>query len=256
MQLVLHPDCVFELSATRRYLCKNGSWACDGYHDGGAKSAKLGDLARAVDRQLRAAIDFPAQLKDRAEPKYLVKMIDAEVADYLAYKEAHRPVVVDIDFAEAGADPRGGERHPGGAARRRGAGGRTAGQGARRGSTFVAEPGTAREQGRPEPETSPAPSGSDPQDAIKDPFGLAAEERALVEALLAGRQAPVAKTSADLLVDAINEKLFDLVGDTVVEPRRGRRRAELIEDYADDVRKALGLRLKKRTCVLLVRPSW
>ena len=105
---------------------------------------------------------------------------------------------------------------------------------------FVAEPGTAREQGRPEPKTSPAPSGSDPQDAIKDPFGLAAEERALVEALLAGRQAPVAKTSADLLVDAINEKLFDLVGDTVVEFGAGGA-PELIEDYADDVRKALGL---------------
>ena len=104
----------------------------------------------------------------------------------------------------------------------------------------VAEPEPTREQGRPEPKTSPAPSGSDPQDAIKDPFGLTAEERALVEALLAGRQAPVAKTSADLLVDAINEKLFDLVGDTVVEFGAGGA-PELIEDYADDVREALGL---------------
>lgn len=230
-----HPDCVFELSATRRHICKNGSWACDGYHDGGAKSAKLGDLARAVDRQLRAAIDFPAQLKDHAEPKYLVKMIDAEVADYLAYKEAHRPVVVDIDFSKL-AQIRAAasvtqeallvdeEREDAPQAEKLGA------------SVFAEPPASAK----PEPATSPAPSGDDQQGVRNDAFGLTEDERALVEALLAGRPAPDAKTSADLLVDAINEKLFDLVGDTVVE--FGADGApELIEDYADDVREALGL---------------
>lgn len=228
-----HPDCVFELSATRRYICKNGSWACDGYHDGGAKSAKLGDLARAVDRQLRAAIDFPAQLKDHAEPKYLVKMIDTEVADYLAYKEAHRPVVVDIDFSKL--------------AQIRAAASVT--QEAllvdeEREDAPQAEgaevPAAAEPEPEPEPETSPEPSDGSAQSGQKDAFDLTDEERALVEALLAGGQAPAAKTSADLLVDAINEKLFDLVGDTVVE--FGADGApELIEDYADDVREALGL---------------
>lgn len=230
-----HPDCVFELSATRRYICKNGSWACDGYHDGGAKSAKLGDLARAVDRQLRAAIDFPAQLKDHAEPKYLVKMIDAEVADYLAYKEAHRPVVVDIDFSKL-AQIRAAasvtqeallvdeEREDAPQAEGLEA------------AVFAEPPASAK----PEPATPPAPSGDDQQGARNDAFGLTEDERALVEALLAGGQAPAAKTSADLLVDAINEKLFDLVGDTVVE--FGADGApELIEDYADDVREALML---------------
>lgn len=230
-----HPDCVFELSATRRYICKNGSWACDGYHDGGAKSAKLGDLARAVDRQLRAAIDFPAQLKDHAEPKYLVKMIDAEVADYLAYKEAHRPVVVDIDFSKL-AQIRAAasvtqeallvdeERED-------------APQAEGPETSAVSEPPTSAE---PEPITPPAASGDDQQGVRNDAFGLTEDERALVEALLAGRPAPDAKTSADLLVDAINEKLFDLVGDTAVEFGAGGA-PELIEDYADDVREALGL---------------
>lgn len=230
-----HTDCVFELSATRRYICKNGNWACDGYHDAGAKSAKLGDLARAVDRQLRAAIDFPAQLKDHAEPKYLVKMIDAEVADYLAYKEAHRPVVVDIDFSKL-AQIRAAasvtqeallvdeERED-------------APQAEGLGTSVLVEPPAIAE---PEPATSPATSGDDQQDARKDAFNLTEDERALVKALLEGEQAPCAKTSADLLVDAVNEKLFDLVGDTVVE--FGADGApKLIEDYADDVREALGL---------------
>ena len=92
----------------------------------------------------------------------------------------------------------------------------------------------------PEPEPAPEPLDGDAPGGKKDAFGLTGEERTLVEALLAGGQAPGAKTSADLLVDAINEKLFDLVGDTVVE--FGADGApELIEDYADDVREALGL---------------
>ena len=69
-----------------------------------------------------------------------------------------------------------------------------------------------------------------------DDLGLAAEERGLLEDLLAGRPARAAQ--ADLLVDAINEKLFDLVGDTVLEfDETGS--PVLVEDYVDDVRSAL-----------------
>ena len=61
----------------------------------------------------------------------------------------------------------------------------------------------------------------------------------MIAALLGGGPAQ-AVGSVDLLVDGINEKLFGLVGDTVLEfgpdgvP-------QIIEDYADDVREALGL---------------
>ena len=95
-----HEDCVYELSPTRRYVCKNGLWSCDSYHDGGARSAKLGQIVRAVDRQLRQALGYAHPLKDHAEAKYLVKIIDDEIAAYLGWKQASAPRRVEIDLSK------------------------------------------------------------------------------------------------------------------------------------------------------------
>ncbi|WP_417576200.1 TerB N-terminal domain-containing protein [Paratractidigestivibacter sp.] len=266
-----HPDCVYELSDTRSYICKDGHWTCDGFHDGGARSAKLGDLCRAVDRQMRAAIGFPSQLKDHAEPKYLVKMIDAEISDYLAYKEAHKPVVVDIDLSKlAGIRAAASvtqeallidEERDETCASEAGAEGLSpcpadsdlaaAKTGARVAAAPV--PGDLSPRAVPhEPEapvappceedclsmeTNPQAQGQPPRKGVGP--DLTTDERALIAALLGGGPAQ-AVGSVDLLVDGINEKLFGLVGDTVLEfgpdgvP-------QIIEDYADDVREALGL---------------
>lgn len=57
--------------------------------------------------------------------------------------------------------------------------------------------------------------------------------------LLEGHSDAPAGVSEDMLVDAINEKLFDVVGDTVIEFGAGG--AQVIEDYEDEVRGVLGL---------------
>lgn len=246
-----HADCAYELSPTRRYVCRQGNWTCEGYHDGGAKSAKLGDICRAVDRQLRAALDYPAQLKDHAEPKYLVKMIDAEIADYLAYKEAHRPVVIDIDLSKlAGIRSAAAvtqeallvdeEREEGTAQPQ---------------SLSPSSNSPVRTEAPPAPQAhaelraeigSPAgPSLLTPESTPKEtmgPYGLSQSEVAFLQALLKSNEEELIRgvgSSVDLVVDAVNEKLFELLGDTAIEfgddgePR-------LVEDYVDDVREALG----------------
>ena len=53
-----------------------------------------------------------------------------------------------------------------------------------------------------------------------------------------GRAVAASGLSEDMLVDAINEALFDAVGDTVIE--FGPAGPELIEDYREDVREVLG----------------
>ncbi len=76
------------------------------------------------------------------------------------------------------------------------------------------------------------------------PTGLSDGERAYLIALIEGdahlRASAVAEAarSEDLLVDAINEALFDQMGDTVLE--YGDAGPELIEDYLDDVKELLG----------------
>ncbi|WP_321971313.1 TerB N-terminal domain-containing protein [Paratractidigestivibacter sp.] len=247
-----HEDCVFELSPTRRYVCRQGNWTCEGYHDGGAKSAKLGDICRAVDRQLRAALDYPAQLKDHAEPKYLVKMIDAEIVDYLAYKEAHRPIVIDIDLSKLAGirsaaavtqeallvDEERDEGTPSGAADLSSCSNSPDSHGG------DIKPPPAHAELLAETSSPAAPSLLAPESTPSDgtgPYGLSQGEVSFLWALLKGNKEELiqgAGKSVDLVVDAVNEKLFDLLGDTAVEFGDDGT-PQLVEDYAGDVRDVL-----------------
>ncbi|MBM6775552.1 TerB N-terminal domain-containing protein [Olsenella profusa] len=220
-----HPDCVYQLGETRRYACRNGIWTCDALHDGGGRSAKLGQVLRAVDRQLRAALDYPHPLKERGDPKYLTQMIDREVRDYLDWKRAHAPRRVEIDLSKLA--------------------------GIRSAAAVTREALLVDEEREEVPvaeqvptqaaSPSPAPAHNPERDSAAGeknaPHGLTSEELALLRALLAGQTVPAG--GSDLLVDSINEKLFDLLGDTAVEfgPDGA---PELVEDYADDVRETLG----------------
>ncbi len=250
-----HADCVYELSPTRSYICKDGRWTCDGFHDGGTKSTKLGDICRAVDRRLRGALDFPAQLKDHGEPKYLIKIIDAEVTDYLAWKEAHKPVVIDIDLSKlAGIRSAAAitqeallvdeEREGGDVGADAGSLSPSSGSPDSHGGDIESPPAHAA----PRAETNrssqrqidtPSTPGSSLAESTGR-YGLTHVETELLEALLEdSSEFGSVGGSVDLLVDSINEKLFELLGDTAVEfGEDGRPR--IIEDYVKDVRDALG----------------
>ena len=103
----------------------------------------------------------------------------------------------------------------------------------------------------PAPESAVAPPASAPAPvpqsatalaphSAKPTICLTAQEHALLDALLARKEAPAtAGTSLDMLVDSINEKLFDLVGDTVLE--FGDAGPVLVEDYEQDLRGYLQL---------------
>ena len=71
--------------------------------------------------------------------------------------------------------------------------------------------------------------------------GLSEQELAFVRGLLEGDVVlpPGPMGSLDMLVDAVNERLFDELGDTAVEFDASGRPA-IIEDYADDVRGIVG----------------
>ena len=215
-----HADVARTLGETRRYECRNGIWTCTALHDGGQRSSKLGQTLRAVDRQLRAALDYPHLLKEQGDPKYLVRLIDREIADYLEWTRTHAPVRVEIDLSKLA--------------------GIRAGAAATRESLLIDE---EREDEAATPTTPttpaapPAPERQEPRAEKNPPLDLTTDELELIQALLDGRAPGTA--AADLLVDSVNEKLFDLLGDTAVEFDETGTPA-LVEDYVDDVRKALG----------------
>lgn len=210
---------------------------------------------RAVDRALRLALDFEHPLKDDGKTaKYVQKIIDDEVLAWTRWSESHAPRRIEIDLRALD-----GIRATAAATReallideeRMGEGSLLD---AADGSAQSAAPSSVRAEG--DPGDGEHTCGAGPSEAERPhptglavsehphPTGLSDGERAYLIALIEGdahlRASAVAEAarSEDLLVDAINEALFDQMGDTVLE--YGDAGPELIEDYLDDVKELLG----------------
>lgn len=264
----LHADADYELDPLQRYCCEHGRWTCSRVWGARDKSSRLGAIMRACDRKLRVALAYPHTLKPREEPKYLEQIIDREIADWLAWKEAHAPREVHIDLSKlsgiraAAAETREAllideERED-----ETGAMGARAQASAPLGAdhAFV----TSACEDAPEGSSclqadlaSNAPAGDQVMElcsapgspvahdeaphrcAHKEPAGpLTPEQAAFVQALLDGTAPTLAPgVSVDMMVDAINDALFDLLGDTALE--FGPDGPVIIEDYIDDLRGVL-----------------
>ena len=257
-----HEDCEYRLDPIHIYRCQNGFWECMRIHGSRQKSSKLGEMMRACDQRLRLALDPTHPLKEEKVPKYLAKIIDDEIVAWLSWDAAHQPVKIDIDLSQLGhirsaaaqtreallIDEEREDDVPMEAE-----------------ATLVEQPNTesapsmtagpgemATRQDEPdEPTVSteefgvvapllvsvPAPVTPASAEAANklapaaDAFLRALLERNTAQATLAVAQSG---KSEDMLVDSINEALFDLVGDTVIE--FGSAGPQIIEDYEADVR--------------------
>ena len=257
-----HEDCEYRLDPIHIYRCQNGFWECMRIHGSRQKSSKLGEMMRACDQRLRLALDPAHPLKEEKVPKYLAKIIDDEIVAWLSWDAAHQPVKIDIDLSQLG-------HIRSAAAQTREAllideereddaleDAEAAGPGkpeARPMAEAIVEPVAApMEQDEADEPTipteqfgvvapllapAPTPATAMPAD-ITSALAPAAEDylRALLEQNAAQAASAVARSgqSEDMLVDSINEALFDLVGDTVIE--FGAAGPQIIEDYEADVR--------------------
>ena len=257
-----HEDCEYHLDPIHIYRCQNGFWECMRIHGSRQKSSKLGEMMRACDQRLRLALDPAHPLKEEKVPKYLAKIIDDEIVAWLSWDAAHQPVKIDIDLSQLGhirsaaAQTREAllideEREDGAPVEAE--------------ATLIEQPSTESAPGM----TAEPGEMTMQQDEPDEPT-VSTEEFGVVAPLLASVPAPVTPASTeaanklapaataylralleqnaaqatsaversgqseDMLVDSINEALFDLVGDTVIE--FGAAGPQIIEDYAADVR--------------------
>lgn len=273
-----HPDVVYRASATRCYVCRNGRWQCEQFYRAGERSSELGRVLRAVDGRLRERLDYPHKLKEARVPKYLLAIIDKQIDALLAQRaaeaaaeEQRRAREVHIDFSKLagirataaatreallvdeereGAAPMLRSPHDGNAEE-------TAPNVVRTGAlpAHAGAPATgALPSGAPASSSSaPAASGTQapiaPTDASAQAGGaalLTEDEAAYLACLIA--QAPASEraivlrragTTEALMVDALNEKLYDELGDIAVED--GEDGPQVIEDYVEDVKGYAGL---------------
>lgn len=257
-----HEDCEYRLDPIHVYRCQNGFWECMRIHGSRQKSSKLGEMMRACDQRLRLALDPAHPLKEEKVPKYLAKIIDDEITAWLSWDAAHQPVKIDIDLSQLGhirsaaaqtreallideeredstladaetADSGQPEAEPATAAT-------VEAVAAAAGQDEDDEPTISTEQfGVVAPLLVPTPAFAvaTPADATNELAPAAdAYLRALLEhnAVQAESAVVQSEQSEDMLVDTINEALFDLVGDTVIEFSAAG--PQIIEDYEADVR--------------------
>lgn len=273
-----HPGVVYRASATRCYVCRNGRWQCEQFYRAGERSSELGRVLRAVDGRLRERLDYPHKLKEARVPKYLLAIIDKQIDALLAQRaaeataeEQRRAREVHIDFSKLagirataaatreallvdeereGAAPMLRSPHDGNAEE-------TAPNAVWTGAlpAHAGAPATgALPSGAPASSSSaPAASGTQapiaPTDASAQAGGaalLTEDEAAYLACLIA--QAPASEraivlrragTTEALMVDALNEKLYDELGDIAVED--GEDGPQVIEDYVEDVKGYAGL---------------
>lgn len=254
-----HEDCEYRLDPIHIYRCQNGFWECMRIHGSRQKSSKLGEMMRACDQRLRLALDPAHPLKEEKVPKYLAKIIDDEIVAWLSWDAAHQPVKIDIDLSQLGhirsaaAQTREAllideEREDGASAEAEAA---DSGQPeAEPVADAIVEPVAAPiRQDEPTISTeqfgvvapllapTPAFAAAAPADATSELAPAAnAYLRALLEHNAVQAESAVVQSgqSEDMLVDTINEALFDLVGDTVIE--FGAAGPQIIQDYEADVR--------------------
>lgn len=257
-----HEDCEYRLDPIHIYRCQNGFWECMRIHGSRQKSSKLGEMMRACDQRLRLALDPGHPLKEEKVPKYLAKIIDDEITAWLSWDAAHQPVKIDIDLSQLGhirsaaAQTREAllidEEREDDALAEVDTVGSEQPKAERAAGAFV-EPVTAaaRQDEADEPTisteqfgvvapllvpTPPLAAAASTDAATELAPAATAYLRALLEQNAAQATAAVAHSgqSEDMLVDTINEALFDLVGDTVIE--FGAAGPRIIEDYEADVR--------------------
>lgn len=257
-----HEDCEYRLDPIHIYRCQNGFWECMRIHGSRQKSSKLGEMMRACDQRLRLALDPARPLKEEKVPKYLAKIIDDEIVAWLSWDAAHQPVKIDIDLSQLGhirsaaAQTREAllideEREDDASAEAEAAGSGQPEAEPVADATVEAVAALIRQDLTDEPSISteqfgvvapllaptPAFAAAAPADATNE---LAPAANAYLSALLEHNavqaESAVVQSgqSEDMLVDTINEALFDLVGDTVIEFSAAG--PQIIEDYEADVR--------------------
>lgn len=257
-----HEDCEYRLDPIHIYRCQNGFWECMRIHGSRQKSSKLGEMMRACDQRLRLALDPAHPLKEEKVPKYLAKIIDDEIVAWLSWDAAHQPVKIDIDLSQLGhirsaaAQTREAllideEREDGMLAEVDTAGSERSKAEPVADATVEAVAAPIRQDEADELTISteqfgvvapllvptPAFTAAAPVDATNELAPAAdAYLRALLEHNAVQAESAVAQSeqSEDMLVDTINEALFDLVGDTVIEFSAAG--PQIIEDYEADVR--------------------
>lgn len=200
----------FALDERCIYRCQNGLWSVTRHTAPPGSCSKLEDLLKTIDAIMREAYAYKHPIKYETDTKWLLQLIREEVQKLLAEKQAAEAKKITIDYSQLAK--------------------------IRREAAITQDKLTVEEE-----ETDPAdpiPVGDPmPQPAAEeapDDCPLSPAEYRLLQSLLYKQDTAWVRQEGYLLsvlVDSINEKLYDTFLDAVLDDTPA-----LIEDYIDDLK--------------------
>lgn len=191
------------------YRCRNGLWSVQKYNCLPHSNGKLGDVLKAIDGVMRECYGYGRPIQYKLDTKWILKIIQEEARNLLTEKKAAEEKKITIDYSRL--------------ARIRSDAAVT------RDRLMVEE--EAEEEAPPA--QTPAPA-EEPEDTP-----LTKDEYRLLQSLLYGRDYGWVRSSGlmlSVLVDGINDKLYDTFSDSVL---LGDDPPELIEDYIADLKEMI-----------------
>ena len=198
-------DFVYEINDIHKYHCRNGRWSCERFLCYKGKIQQTGALLKIIDFLMRQKYHFKSGLKAEKITKLYQDIINQEIEKYQADQKRRALPRIEIDVSRL----------------------QTIRQAAlETQSKLLVE--ALEDAG--EPDTSGEPG------VPANRFNLSDAEYRLLSGLLYGKTdgAPAAGQLLSVTIDAINEKLFDEFGDTVIA--YDGEKPELIEDYVAELK--------------------
>ena len=191
------------------YRCRNGLWSVQKYNCLPHSNGKLGDVLKAIDGVMRECYGYGRPIQYKLDTKWILKIIQEEARNLLAEKKAAEEKKITIDYSRLAR--------------------------IRSDAAVTRDRLMVEEEAEEEvpPAQPPAPA-EEPEDTP-----LTRDEYRLLQSLLYGRDYGWVRSSGlmlSVLVDGINDKLYDTFSDSVL---LGDDPPELIEDYIADLKEMI-----------------
>lgn len=210
-------SCEFAVDERCVYRCRNGFWTVTKHAGPLRPNSKLEDLLKTIDAIMREEFAYKHPIQYETETKWLIKIIREEAQTLLSEKKAAEAKKITIDYSQLAKIRR---------------------------EAAITQDKLTVEEDLEEPETMEPvqnfiPELSPAEETISEPLPdrecpLRPPEYRLLQCLLYGKGTGWIQAEGymlSVLVDSINEKLYDIFMDSVLDDTPA-----LVDDYIDDLK--------------------
>lgn len=90
----------YVFSPLHRYQCLDGHWSCEKYFGNRTKNKELGQILKAIDARMRERYEYSALLKPENVTKLVINIIEKEITKVLEEKKKNIVPAIEIDVAK------------------------------------------------------------------------------------------------------------------------------------------------------------